>query len=400
MIETWRWFGPKDPISIEEVAQTGLHGIVTALHHVPPGQVWSVDDIRARQAEVATSRDGQPTGLEWSVVESLPVSEDIKRQSGDWRAHIEAYKTSLSHLAQQGLSTICYNFMPVLDWTRTDLKWRLKGGATCMRFDWVDFAVFDLFILGRAANEYSADVLAQATERYAALDEAGRTALSKNVIYGLPGAADNLSLEQVRDYLDGYAAIDETRLRANLAAFLELVAPHAQDLGLRMCCHPDDPPFSLMGLPRIMSTEADYAALTRAVDLPSNGITLCSGSLGAHPNNDLPGMVRRLGDRIHFVHLRNVDREDNTAPGSFHESGHIAGSLDMVAIVAALLDEEARRRAEGRADAEIPFRPDHGLDMFEDQTRGGQPGYPLIGRMVGLSELRGIIETNTAARGV
>lgn len=396
MIETWRWFGPQDPITVEEIAQTGVRGIVTALHHVPTGQVWTPGEIKTRQNQVAVGRDGQPTGMRWSLVESLPVSEDIKKQSGAWRDHIDAYKLSLHHLAAAGLETICYNFMPVLDWTRTDLAWKLPGGTTCMRFDWVDFVVFDRFILQRhgARTNYAPDLEEQAKRRFAGMDDAACKALSRNIVFGLPGAADNLSLDEVKALLTEYSIIGEERLRRNLADFLELVIPEAEALGMRLCCHPDDPPFPLMGLPRIVSTEADYTALTGAVDSMANGITLCTGSLGARPDNDIIGMIKRLGSRVHFVHLRNVDREDGVAPGSFHESGHVVGSVDMAGVVAAILAEETRRKAEGRVDHQIPFRPDHGLDMLDDLKRGAQPGYPLIGRMMGLSELRGIVRAN------
>ncbi|MFT7594560.1 MAG: mannonate dehydratase [Paracoccaceae bacterium] len=322
----------------------------------------------------------------WALVESLPVSEDIKKQSGPWRDHTETYKQRLRHLAAAGLKTICYNFMPVLDWTRTDLAWRLPGGATCMRFDWVDFVAFDLFILDRHGSEYAPGLAEKAQRRFSGMDEAACNALSCNIVYGLPGAADNPTLDDVKTLLTKYSTIGKARLRCNLADFLQLVIPEAETLGMRMCCHPDDPPFPLMGLPRIVSTEADYAALTDAVDSHANGITLCTGSLGARPDNDLAGMVKRLGSRVHFLHLRNVEREDGVAPGSFHESGHITGSVDMAGVVAAVLAQEARRKAVGRDDHQIPFRPDHGLDMLDDLKRGAQPGYPLIGRMMGLSE--------------
>ena len=393
MKQTWRWFGPKDLVSTDDVAQAGAEGIVSALHHVPTGAVWTPEEIAQRQAEIAHMTDGSPSGLDWAVVESLPVSEDIKKQQGAWREHIANYKTSLRNLAGAGIEVICYNFMPVLDWTRTDLAWRLKSGASCMRFDLVDFATFDLHILARpgAAEDYDEALRDEAARRFAAMDEAAKEALAGNVVFGLPGAAERFSLEDVRAHLAEYAALSEDSLRSHLIDFLSEVAPVAQELGLRLCCHPDDPPFPLLGLPRIMSTEAQYAQVMQAVDIPANGITLCSGSLGARPDNDLPGMMQRLGDRVHFLHLRNVKRESTEIRGSFYEAEHLGGDTDMVALVEAVLVEEARRRAAGRADWSIPFRPDHGQDILDDLGRRTQPGYPSIGRLKGLAELRGII---------
>jgi len=393
MRQTWRWFGPKDQVSVSDMRQAGVEGVVSALHHVPTGTVWTSAEIVARQAAIAQAPDGTDTGLRWEVVESLPVSEDIKKQTGDWRAHIDNYKISLHNLAAAGIEVVCYNFMPVLDWTRTDLAYRLASGATCMRFDLYDFAAFDLHILKRASapDDYDAEQRDQAAQRFAAMDDDARVALAHNVVFGLPGAAEGFTLDDVRQHLAEYAKLSEPQLRGNLYAFLEEVAPVAQELGLRLCCHPDDPPFPLLGLPRIMSTEADYTALIAAVDTPANGITLCSGSLGARPDNDLPGMMQRLGDRVHFLHLRNVRRETPDIRGSFHEAEHLGGDTDMVALVRAVLAEEARRRAAGRADTSIPFRPDHGQDILDDLNRQAQPGYPAIGRLKGLAELRGVM---------
>lgn len=393
MKQTWRWFGPKDAVTTDDVAQAGAEGIVSALHHVPTGAVWTPDEIARRQREIGQMRDGAPSGLDWAVVESLPVSEDIKKQQGNWRDHIANYKTSLKNLADAGIEVICYNFMPVLDWTRTDLAWRLKNGATCMRFDLTDFVAFDLHILQRknAEQDYDDALRDAAARRFAEMMPDAQEALAGNVVFGLPGAAERFSLEDVRAHLAEYASMSEETLRGHLIDFLSEVAPVAQELGLRLCCHPDDPPFPLLGLPRIMSTEAQYKAVMDAVDLSANGITLCSGSLGARPDNDLPGMMERLGDRVHFLHLRNVKRETSDIRGSFHEAEHLGGDTDMVALVAAALKEEARRRAEGRADWSIPFRPDHGQDILDDLGRKAQPGYPSIGRLKGLAELRGII---------
>lgn len=393
MEQTWRWFGPQDRVSIADVAQAGATGIVTALHHVPSGEIWSAEEIAGRQAEIATMPDGQSSGLVWSVVESLPVSEDIKKQRGDWRAHIETYKQSMKNLAAAGIEVICYNFMPVLDWTRTDLGWRLPNGATCMRFDLIDFAAFDLHVLKRsgAMSDYDDALKDIAARRHAEMSGDDIEQLAANIVFGLPGAAEKFSLEDVRTHLSEYANISEETLRQHLFDFLSEVAPLAQELGLRLCCHPDDPPFPLLGLPRIMSTEAHYKMVMDAVDIRASGITLCTGSLGARPDNDLPGMMERLGDRVHFLHLRNVQRESGDVRGSFYEAEHLGGDTDMVAVVAAALKEEARRKAVGRADWSIPFRPDHGQDILDDLGRRAQPGYPSIGRLKGLAELRGII---------
>ncbi len=392
MRHTWRWFGPKDRVSIDDMMQAGVQGVVTALHHVPTGTVWTPAEIARRQAEIAAMADGAPSGLRWEVVESLPVSEAIKTQTGDWREHVANWITSMRHLRDAGIEVLCYNFMPVLDWTRTDLAWRRPNGARCMRFDFTDFAAFDIHILQRrgAAEDFPEEIRDEAARRFAQMDEARREELAGNVVFGLPGAAEHFTLEDVRALLDSYAPVTDAVLRRNFHDFLEQVAPVAQDIGMRLCCHPDDPPFPLLGLPRVMSTEADYAERMAAVDLPANGITLCSGSLGARPDNDLPGMMERLGERVHFLHLRNVRRDSAAIRGSFFEDEHLGGQTDMVALVAAVLREEARRREAGRADAVIPMRPDHGQDILDDIGRGGQPGYPAIGRLKGLAELRGV----------
>jgi mannonate dehydratase len=397
MRQTWRWFGPKDLCSIDDMLQAGVEGVVSALHHVPTGTVWTPEEIARRQAEIGRRRDGSASGLAWEVVESLPVSEDIKKQKGDWRAHLENYRESLRNLAGAGIEVVCYNFMPVLDWTRTDLAYRVAHGGTCMRFDLADFVAFDIHILKRpgAAEDYPEAVRVEAEARFAAMDEARQERLAGNVAFGLPGAAEHLTLDDLRAHLAEYGAISAETLREHFVAFLEAVVPTAEELGLRLCCHPDDPPFPLLGLPRIMSTEADYAAIMGAVDSPANGITLCSGSLGARPDNDLPGMMRRFGGRVHFLHLRNVSREGAEVRGSFHEAEHLGGGTDMVALIAEVVREERRRAAAGRLDASIPFRPDHGQDILDDLGRRGQPGYPTIGRLKGLAELRGIMTALT-----
>lgn len=393
MRQTWRWFGPKDLCSVDDMRQAGVEGVVSALHHVATGAVWTPADIARRQTEIGTMKDGSPSSLAWEVVESLPVSEDIKKQKGDWREHLANWKTSMRHLRDAGIEVICYNFMPVLDWTRTDLAWRLPTGGTCMRFDLIDFAAFDIHILARpgAAEDFPPEVLEQAAMRFAGMSDDCKQSLAKNVVFGLPGAAESFSLDDVRQHLAEYAGLPAAQLRQHLIDFLAEVAPLAQEIGMRLCCHPDDPPFPLLGLPRIMSVEADYRAVLDAVDLSANGVTLCAGSLGARPDNDLPGMMDRLGDRVHFLHLRNVLRESSDIAGSFHEAEHLGGGTDMVALIAAVLRQERKRKAAGRADASIPFRPDHGQDIIDDLGRKAQPGYPTIGRLKGLAELRGIM---------
>jgi mannonate dehydratase len=393
MRQTWRWFGPQDLVSTDDMLQAGVEGVVTALHHVPTGEIWSPAEIAARQGLLAVMQDGTPSGLKWEVVESLPVSEDIKRQTGEWKTHIANWKTSMRNLREAGIEVICYNFMPILDWTRTDLAYRLPNGATCMRFDAIDFAAFDLFLLQRkgATESYAPVVIEAARERFSAMSEPRKEQLAGNVVFGLPGAAERMSMGGVKTHLARYDSISADRLRGHLIDFLAEVAPLAEDIGMRLCCHPDDPPFPLLGLPRIMSTEADYRAVMDAVDIPANGITLCTGSLGARADNDLPGMMRRLGDRVHFLHLRNVALEERHLGGSFHEAAHLEGNTDMVAMIAAILAEETRRKAAGRADWQIPMRPDHGQDILDDLNRKAQPGYPAIGRLKGLAELRGIM---------
>lgn len=400
MRATWRWFGPPDVVSVDWMLQAGVRGVVTALHHIPPGMEWSESEITKRQKEVACRSDGTSSGLKWEVVESLPVSEDIKTQTGDWRAHIEAWKASLHTLADAGLRVVCYNFMPVLDWTRTDLRHRLAHGGTAMRFDAADFAAFDMFVLKRpAALQDTPEPLQEvATGRFAEMTNEDRDRLARNLVKGLPGGQPGMTLVELRACLSKYDEVTDAQLRGNLADFLSEVVPVAEKLGIRLCCHPDDPPWPLLGLPRVVSTLADYIGLVKAVDSPANGVTLCSGSLGARQDNDLTEMMRTLGPKVHFLHLRNVSREDGL--GSFHEAEHLTGDTDMPALVAAVLSEEARRQAEGRGDAEIPFRPDHGQDILDDLGRNSQPGYPAIGRLKGLAELNGIIAGLKAAGNV
>ena len=386
MRHTWRWFGPVDRVSVQDAAQAGAHGIVSALHHVPTGDVWPAAEIEKRQQEVRAG------GLEWEVVESVPVSESVKTQTGPWREHIANWQETLRRLSAAGIRTVCYNFMPVLDWTRTDLRWTARHGAKAMRFDRIDFAAFDIHLLERpgALEDYDTDTRAKAERRFGEMTEERRVALSRNVGAGLPGSADGYSLPQLRDHLKTYAGIDREKLRRHLVDFLTEVTPLAERVGINICAHPDDPPWALLGLPRILSTAEDYAFMLREVDSPANGVTFCTGSLGARAQNDLPAMVRQFAPRIHFVHLRNVRREEDRTPCSFYEDEHLEGDTDMVAVIAELLEEEKRRRAAGRADHQIPMRPDHGQEILDDLARGAQPGYPAIGRLKGLAELRGI----------
>ncbi len=386
MRHTWRWFGPVDKVTVRDAAQAGAEGIVSALHHVPTGAAWTIDEIRKRQAEIAAG------GLVWDVVESVPVSEDIKTQKGDWRSHLANWQETLRRLSACGIRTVCYNFMPVLDWTRTDLRWETRHGAKAMRFDLVDFVAFDIHILKRpeAATDYPDWLVEDAAKRFAAMTDDKSAALGRNIGAGLPGSADGYTLDQLLEKLRAYQGIDRERLQANLVDFLSEVTPVAEEVGINICAHGDDPPWPLLGLPRILSTEADYAHMLSRVDSRANGVTLCTGSLGARADNDLPMIARRFADRIHFVHLRNVTRDTDTVPCSFFEDEHLEGGTDMVAVIAALLAEEKRRREQGRADHRIPMRPDHGQEILDDLTRGAQPGYPAIGRLKGLAELRGI----------
>ena len=394
MRPTWRWFGPEDRVTVQTARQAGAKGIVTGLHHLPPGEAWTVDEIETRKAQIAFASDA---ALKWEVVESLPVSEAIKTRGSEWADHVAAYRKSLEALAEAGIRTICYNFMPVLDWTRTDLRAPLPAGGTAMRFDLVSFAAFDRHILRRPGTEmsYGRDTLAAAEKVAAGMDDAAKSVLAHAVIAGLPGAAESWTLENVRAALDTYAALSPGLLRQTHIDFLSEVVPLAERLGLRLCCHPDDPPFPILGLPRTMSTLADYQEVLGAVDSPAFGATFCTGSLGARPDNDCVAIAKALAPRIHFVHLRNVVRETPGIPCSFIESEHLSGDVDMVGVIEVILAEEGRRRATEREDAEIPMRSDHGHDILTDIGAGAQPGYPAVGRLKGLAELRGVMAALT-----
>ncbi len=383
MIESWRWYGPFDKITLPEIAQTGASGIVTALHEIPYGEVWPREVIAARRDEIMAA------GFSWVVVESLPIHERIKRGTGDLRQLFANYRQSMANLAAEGIHTICYNFMPLIDWTRTDLAAPVARGGTCLRFSAPKMAAFEIHMLGRRAAEddYGDDVRREAAIWFQQSTEDDRQVLLHAIMAGLPGAYDRYSISELKVALTGYDGIGRDELRANYRRFLEEVVPAAEDLGMRLCVHPDDPPRDILGLPRIVSNADDIAHILDAVPARANGLTLCSGSLGANPANDVPAIARRFADRIHFAHLRNVRKDPD---GSFEEAAHLEGDTDMVALIAALMTEQRRRHAEGRADAVIPFRPDHGHELLSDIGRGTHPGYPLIGRLRGLAELRGI----------
>ncbi|MEP3846866.1 MAG: mannonate dehydratase [Paracoccaceae bacterium] len=386
MKETWRWFGPSDGVTVDHMLQSGVQGVVTGLYDLQPGIVWTPEAIARRQHDIAHMSDGTPSGLAWDVVESLPVSEAIKTQTGDYVSHIANYIQSMEALAAAGIQTICYNFMPVLDWTRTDIAMGLPNGGTCMHFDLVDFAVFDVHLLKRegADQRYDSDIIEQAKERHANMSKDRKAELARTVSAGLPGAATSLSMDDLRAELATYDGIDKDRLRNNLKDFLQAVIPTAERLGLKMACHPDDPPWPVLGLPRIVSTIDDLVWLTEAVDSTANGLTFCSGSLGARADNDLEAIVSRFAQRIHFIHLRNVRRATDQAPTSFFEDAHLDGSTDMIGLLKAIL-------ATHPDPQNLPMRPDHGQDILTDLGQNTAPGYPLCGRMKGLAELRGAL---------
>lgn len=382
--ETWRWYGPDDPITLSEIRQTGVSGIVTALHHIPIGEVWTVDEIEKRQNEIESS------GLKWSVAESVPVHEDIKKQGGEFRKYIDNYMASLQNLGSCGIQTVCYNFMPVLDWSRTDLKYPDPDGSFTLLFDPIAFAAFDMLVVKRsdAASRYPEEMRDKASAYFRSLDQEEIDQLTANIINGLPGSEISFTLEEFQQILDEYRDIDAEKLKSHLYHFLKEIIPVAEASGVRMAIHPDDPPWPLLGLPRVVSTLEDMLALIDAVDSPSNGITLCTGSLGAGHFNDLVEMTEKLAPRINFIHLRNVHRSPT---GYFAETGHLEGDIDMYRVVKVLVLEEQRRREEGREDWQMPLRPDHGPLMLDDILKAKtNPGYSLIGRLKGLAELRGL----------
>lgn len=392
MEQTWRWYGPADPVTLTDIRQAGATGIVTALHEIPIGEVWTVEDLEKRKRMIEWDFSKNPPrkrGLTWSVIESIPVHEDIKLGKPGRDKYIEKYQQSIRNVGWVGVSTLCYNFMPVVDWTRTNLEMQLDDGAKALQFDIAEFAAFDIYMLHRpdAEKAYDEEILDRAKQRFEAMSDEQRYVLQKNIIAGLPGGQEGYTLEQFQAKLNDYKDIDDKQYRENLAYFLRAVIPVAEESGVRMAIHPDDPPFSLFGLPRVVSTEEDIAYLLNVYDSIYNGYTLCTGSLGVRPENDLVGIVERYGDKLNFAHLRSTQRDGK---GSFHEAGHLRGDVDMYSIIIAILKEQKKRNSAHRLDEVIPMRADHGHTILDDLKKKTNPGYSAIGLLRGMAELRGL----------
>jgi len=383
MKESFRWYGPKDPVPLSAIRQAGATTIVSALHDVPNGEVWSIDAIKSHQKLIANA------GLKWGVVESVPIHEEIKQRTGNFKVYIENYKATLENLAHCEILTVCYNFMPVLDWTRTHLYKPLEDGSTALSYEIDALRAFDLFVVKRAkaAQDYTEQEIQDAKAYFEALTPLQIESLTKSIIAGLPGAEEGYTMQQFNEQIEAYANLNEETLRSHLIQFLAALMPTAEAVGVNMCIHPDDPPHSLFGIPRVVSTASDIEALFSAVPSLNNGLTFCTGSFGVRPDNDLLEMFTQHAERIHFLHFRSTKRDDK---GNFYEANHLEGDVDMFAMVKAALSEERRRKETGRSDWEIPMRPDHGHQMLDDLEKHTNPGYSAIGRLKGLAELRGL----------